>query len=287
MVQMTAASLVPALYLVATPIGAARDITLRALDILRDADVIAAEDTRTLRKLLDIYRISTKDRMVLPYHDHTGAGTRQKLVEAVQNGRSVALVSEAGTPLVSDPGYNLVRDVADAGLHVYAAPGPSALLAALCVSGLPTDRFLFAGFPPAKAAARTRWLEDLAHARTTAVLYESPRRIEATLDALVSICGPDRKAAMCRELTKRFEETLRGTLAELAAQIAGRDSLKGEVVLVLGSGGPSRTDHGNMDRLISAALDRLSLKDAVAEVTQATGLSRRDVYQRALDLAKD
>lgn len=283
---MTASALEPALYLVATPIGAAGDITLRALDVLRRADVIAAEDTRTLRKLLDIHGVPLAGRSVMAYHDHNAAGMRDRLVAMLADGKSIACVSEAGTPLVSDPGYDLVKAAATAGLPVRTAPGASALLAALCVSGLPTDRFLFAGFPPAKGAARKTWLAEVSQARSTFVLYESPRRAAATLKVLATLCGPDRPAALCRELTKKFEETLRGSLAEVLAEVESRESLKGEVVLVVGPQSNSPEDI-DLDDLLSAAMDRLSVKDAVAEVTQVTGLPKRDVYQRALQLMKD
>ncbi|MEM7440872.1 MAG: 16S rRNA (cytidine(1402)-2'-O)-methyltransferase [Pseudomonadota bacterium] len=283
---MTAPPLEPALYLVSTPIGAARDVTLRALDVLTVADVIAAEDTRTLRKLLDIHGVSLGQRRLVAYHDHSSKRAVDSLVETLDNGGSVACVSEAGTPLLSDPGYELVRAALEKGHPVRSAPGASAMLAALCVSGLPTDRFLFAGFPPAKGAARKSWLSDIAQSAQTTVLYESPRRLLATLDALLELAAPDRPIAICRELTKKFEETLRGGLREVRDEIAARSALKGEIVVVLGTE-PKSSDATDVDSLLSAALARLSVKDAVAEVAQVTGLPRRDVYQNALKLVKD
>ena len=279
---MTAGSLEPGLYMVATPIGAARDITLRALDILASADVIAAEDTRTARKLMDIHGIPMAGRKLVAYHDHNASAMRDKLVEAVREGASVACVSEAGTPMVSDPGFDVARAVAEQGLPVRTAPGASALLAALCVAGLPTDRFLFAGFPPAKSAARRRWLSEITEQSCTTVLYESPRRVLATLRDLSDLAGNDRLVAVCRELTKRFEETLRGPLADVIAELETRTSIKGEIVVVIGgmADGPG-TDP---EPMLRKALNSMRVKEAVALVTEATGLPRKDIYQLALRL---
>jgi 16S rRNA (cytidine1402-2'-O)-methyltransferase len=205
----------PGLHFVATPIGAARDITLRALDILAGADVLAAEDTRTLRHLMEMHGVALNGRMVLAYHDHNGDQMRPRLIEALKAGKSVAYASEAGTPLVADPGFQLARAAIDEGLTVLAAPGPSALLCALSVSGLPTDRFFFAGFLPPKSAARKTSLRDLAQVPGSIIFYESPRRIDACLRDMIETLGPNRQAAICRELTKRFEEILRGNLGFL------------------------------------------------------------------------
>ncbi|MDE3123207.1 MAG: rRNA small subunit methyltransferase 1, partial [Paracoccaceae bacterium] len=214
--------LAPGLYFLATPIGAARDITLRALDILRSADVLAAEDTRTLRHLMEIHGIPLNGRPLVAYHDHNGVAARPRLLRDLGEGRSVAYASEAGTPLVADPGYQLSRAAIAQGYPVFAAPGPSAVLAALTVSGLPTDRFLFAGFPPATAGARKRFFESFAAAQATLVFYESPKRVSRTLGEMCDSLGQERQAAVCRELTKRFEEVSRGTLGDLATQFADR-----------------------------------------------------------------
>jgi 16S rRNA (cytidine1402-2'-O)-methyltransferase len=208
------ARLAAGLYVVATPIGAARDITLRALDILGTAEVLAAEDTRSLQRLMEIHGIRRAGRELLAYHDHNAAAQRPRLLAAVAAGRSVALVSDAGTPLVADPGFKLVAEAVAQGLPVWAAPGASALLAALAVAGLPTDRFLFAGFPPPKAGLRARMMGELAAVPATLVFYESPRRLAASLAAMAEALGPDRPAAVCRELTKRFEEVRRGDHAQ-------------------------------------------------------------------------
>ena len=275
----------PGLHFVATPIGAARDITLRALDILASADVLAAEDTRTLRHLMEMHGVALNGRMVLAYHDHNGDQMRPRLIEALKAGKSVAYASEAGTPLVADPGFQLARAAIDAGLTVLAAPGPSALLCALSVSGLPTDRFFFAGFLPPKSAARKSALRDLAQVPGSIIFYESPRRIEACLRDMIETLGPKRQAAICRELTKRFEEILRGTLAELSESLTGRD-LKGEIVVVVDRATPVQASAQTVEDALRDALKTLSSKDAAAEVAQAFGLTRRDVYQLALSLGQ-
>ncbi|MFO7921105.1 MAG: 16S rRNA (cytidine(1402)-2'-O)-methyltransferase [Nioella sp.] len=277
------ARLSPGLYLVATPIGAARDITLRALDILAGADAIAAEDTRTARKLMEIHGLSLAGRPILAYHDHSGVGARDRITAMIAAGKSVAYVSEAGTPLVADPGYQLSRAVIDAQLPVFAAPGASAVLAALAVSGLPSDRFLFAGFPPqAKGAAKT-WLAELAPIGATLILYESPRRVHRLLGVLEDVLGTGRHIALCRELTKRFEEVLRGTVEEVRNAIADR-SLKGEIVLVIGKGAPVQASAEIMEDALRKALETMSVKDAAAQVAADLGLKKRDVYQAALRL---
>lgn len=277
-------ALAPGLYFVATPIGAARDITLRALDILATADVLAAEDTRTLRHLMEIHAVTPGDRPLVAYHDHNGEKVRPRLLAALAAGKSVAYASEAGTPLVADPGYQLARAAIAAGHPVISAPGPSAVLAALTVSGLPSDRFLFAGFPPAAAAARRRWLEDLAGIPATLILYESPKRVQGLLRELRDSLGADRLAAVCRELTKRFEEVSRGSLAELAAVFAER-TVKGEIVIVIDRAGVVAADPAEVEARLREALKCHSIRDAAAEVSAALGLPRRQVYQTALRLA--
>ncbi len=277
--------LVPGLYMVATPIGAARDITLRALDILATADVLAAEDTRTLRHLMEIHGIALNGRHVVPYHDHNGDRALPRLLGDLRAGKTVAYASEAGTPLISDPGFELTRAARDEGLPVFAAPGASAVLYALTVAGLPTDRFLFAGFPPAAKAARLTFLKDLAPVQATLVLYESPNRINQILDELVQSHGEERYAAVCRELTKRFEEVTRGTLAELRAAFANRD-VKGEIVLVIDRGAQVQADAATVEQALQTAMGHMTVKDAAAAVALAYGLARRDVYQMALKRGK-
>jgi 16S rRNA (cytidine1402-2'-O)-methyltransferase len=272
------------LYLVATPIGNLRDVTWRALDTLAAADVIACEDTRVTRKLVDHYGIGTP---LTPYHEHNAAEARPRLLARLDAGAAVALVSDAGTPLVSDPGYKLVRAVQEAGHPVTALPGASAVLTALGVAGLPTDRFFFEGFLPPKDAARRTRLAALVHVPATLIVFESGPRLGASLAAMAAELGP-REAAVCRELTKRFEEVRRGTLAELAAHYAETEAPRGEIVVVTA---PPMDDAipqaAEVDAMLSNALTRASMKDAVAEVAAATGLPRRDVYQRALALERN
>lgn len=273
------------LYLVSTPIGAARDITLRALDILASADILAAEDTRTLRHLMEIHGVPLEGRTMVACHEHNEGGAAARLLRAVAEGKSVAYASEAGTPLVSDPGFVLARAAAGEGLTVLAAPGASAVLAALAVAGLPTDRFLFAGFPPSASAARKRFLEELRGVEATLVLYESPKRIAALLEDAATVLGADRPAAVCRELTKRFEEVRRGTLGPLA-EAFGAEEPRGEFVLVIDRGTAEAADSATWQEALDAALETLSVKDAAAMVAEAYGLPRRDVYQVALQRGK-
>lgn len=284
----TPPALAPGLYLVATPIGNARDITLRALDVLAKADILAAEDTRNTRKLLDIHGIRRPASGLVAYHDHNGPQVRPRLLAALAEGRSVALVSDAGTPLVADPGFRLAIEARAAGHPVTTAPGASALLAALGVAGLPTDRFLFAGFLPPKSAARRSALAELAAVPATLVFFEAPRRLGAALSDMAAVLGP-RDAAVCRELTKRFEEARQGTLAELAAQYA-TEAARGEIVVVVGppSAAAAAADAlAGLDAALAAALAAASVKDAASAVAAALGLPRRTVYARALELARE
>lgn len=276
-----------ALHLVATPIGAARDITLRALDILREADVLAAEDTRTLRHLMEIHGVPLAGRIVLPYHDHNGPSMRPRLMAALAEGKSVAYASDAGTPLVADPGFQLARTAIEEGHVVRAAPGASAVLAALTVAGLPTDRFLFAGFAPQKQAARRTFLSTFGQVPATLVFYESPKRLASMLADMAATLGETRNLAVCRELTKRFEEIRRGTIGDLAEQYANEPSPKGEVVIVVGPPDGERHNPDDIDDMLRKALETLRIRDAADAVAQATGLPRRDVYRRALELKDD
>jgi len=276
----------PGLHFLATPIGAARDITLRALDILREADVLAAEDTRTLRHLMEIHGIPLGHRPLVAYHDHNGEQARPRLLQALAEGKSVAYASEAGTPLVADPGYQLGRAAIAAGYPVFAAPGPSAVLAALTVSGLPSDRFLFAGFPPNTAAARRKWLSEVADIPATLIFYESPKRVSEMLTDLAASCGADRQAVVCRELTKRFEEVRRGVLGELAQEFA-QAAVKGEIVVLVDRPRGPKFGPEDIEAALRERLARMSVKDAAAEVAGALGLPRREVYQKALAMERE
>lgn len=279
---VAARPLEPALYLVATPIGNLGDITLRALETLAGADVLACEDTRVTRVLLDRYGIATRPHA---YHEHNADEVGPKLVAALDEGRSVALVSDAGTPLVSDPGYRLGQLALAAGHRVVPIPGASAPLAALVGSGLPNDAFLFAGFLPTKDKARRDRLGELSTVPATLVFFESPHRIGATLAAAADVLGADRPAAVCRELTKTFEEFRRGTLAELAAHYAANPQVKGEIVLVVGPPAErAPPEAADVDAILSLLIRDMSAGKAATEAARQTGMPRRELYQRLLEL---
>ena len=274
----------PGLHLVATPIGNLRDVTLRALEVLAAADLIACEDTRRSRTLLDHYGISTP---ATAYHDHNAAIARPKLIARLEAGAAIALISDAGTPLVSDPGFKLVRETLRAGAGITAVPGPSALLAALSVSGMPADRFFFEGFLPPKESQRRARIKEIKSIPASLILFESGPRIGAALNDLAAEFGR-REAAICRELTKLHEEIRRGELATLAGDYADGAETRGEIVIVISP--PEQEDAAslvNHDSLLQDALRRLSLKDAVAEIAARTGAPRRMIYQRALALREE
>lgn len=273
----------PGLHFVATPIGAARDITLRALDVLAKADVLAAEDTRTLRHLMEIHGVALGNRHIVAYHDHNGDRIRPMLLARLAEGKSIAYASEAGTPLVADPGFPLAREAVAAGYVVRAAPGPSALLAALTVACLPTDQFHFAGFLPATRSARRRAITALRQVPGTLVFYESPKRVRELLEDLCEELGKEREGAICRELTKRFEETRRGTLGDLLAEI-GEAGLRGEIVVLVGTAVAAEPDAGALAAEIAGALPGRHIKDVAAEIAVRHGLAKRDVYQLALQV---
>jgi 16S rRNA (cytidine1402-2'-O)-methyltransferase len=271
------------LHLVATPIGNLADITLRALSVLAGADVIACEDTRITHRLLDRYGIATP---LTPYHEHNAAQARPRLLARLAAGEAVALVSDAGTPLISDPGYKLVREACAAGHAITALPGASSVLTAMAIAALPTDRFFFEGFLPPKQAARQKRIAALAAIPATLVLFESGARLPATLADLAAGLGA-RAAAVCRELTKLHEEVRRDDLVTLAAHYAQGGETRGEIVIVVAPPAAGMADAEDVDDLLRRALARVSMKDAVGEVALATGRPRREVYQRALALAQD
>ena len=272
-------ALQPGLYIVATPIGNLSDLSPRAADILARADLIAVEDSRVTAKLLR--HIGVK-RPMLPYHDHNADKVRPGLIERMR-GAAVALVSDAGTPLISDPGYKLVRNARAAGIAVTTIPGPSAVIAALTLAGLPTDRFAFFGFLPAKAGAKAAAIAEAASFRGTLAFYESGPRLAATLVALRDGLG-DREAGVAREISKRFEETVTGTLSELAARYAGA-APKGEIVIIVGPpGAAARASDEDLDAALREALTRLSASRAAAQVSERLGVPRRAVYERAQKL---
>jgi 16S rRNA (cytidine1402-2'-O)-methyltransferase len=276
--------LVPGLHIVATPIGNMRDITLRALDVLREADLIACEDTRVFAKLASHYGIAAP---TVAYSDATQDAAEPKIVRALAAGKRVALVSDAGMPLISDPGYRLVR-AALAGDHVVtSAPGASAVPMALALSGLPTDRFFFGGFLPARESERRRAIAAAAAVPATLVFFEAPHRLAASLVDLAELLGP-RPAAIARELTKLFEEVRRGPLTELAQHYALHPDVRGEIVLVIGPPGETEAPAAErLDEALRGAMAGASVKDAAAEVAARYGLRRRDVYARALELKRE
>ncbi len=276
-------NLTSGLHLIATPIGNARDISLRALDLLASADVLAAEDTRSLRRLMDIHGISLDDRPLLAYHEHNGAKMRPRLMQEIAGGKSVLYASEAGTPLISDPGFDLVRAAREEGHYVTSAPGPTAAVTALSISGLPSDRFLFAGFLPNAKSARKRALDSVAAVEATVVFYESPKRLGAMLADAAEVLGSTRQAAVCRELTKRFEEVRRGTLTELA-EFYQETQAKGEIVVLVEKGVAQEMTQEDVETLLRDHLETQSVRDASEAVAKTSGWPKRKVYQLALSL---
>jgi 16S rRNA (cytidine1402-2'-O)-methyltransferase len=277
----------PGLHIVATPIGNLRDITIRALATLAAADAVLAEDTRVTRTLLAHYGITTP---LLAYHEHSNDTVRDRMVARLRAGEALALVSDAGTPLVSDPGYKLVQAAIEAGIAITPVPGPSAVMTALVAAGLPTDRFFFEGFLPQKAGARRNRLEALTQVPGTLVLFESPHRLPEMLADAAAVLGADRPAAVTRELTKFYETIRRDTLGSLSERFGQEGAPKGEIVVIIGAAThPDRPVEGDatLDGLIRAALERHSIKDAASLVADETGQPRRAIYTRALALARD
>ena len=282
--RVAAERLAPGLHVVATPIGNMRDITFRAVATLAGADAVLAEDKRVSSGLLAHYGVTTP---LVAYHEHNAAAVRPRLIARLKAGEALALISDAGTPLVSDPGFKLVADAIAEGIEVFAAPGASAVMAALVVAGLPTDRFFFEGFLPAKSAARRQRIAELAAIPGTLVFFESPRRAAEALADLAAVLGP-RNAAMARELTKHFETVRRGTLADLAQALSSEPTPKGEIVLLVappGAGVDAVDLAGDLDTRLRAALARHSVKDAASVVAAETGQPRRIIYARAIEIA--
>ncbi len=275
--------LAPGLYITATPIGNARDITLRALDVLAGCDVIAAEDTRVSAKLLAIHGIS---RPLTAYNDHNGARERPKLLARLKHGARIALISDAGTPLVSDPGFKLVREALAEGVPVHAIPGASATLTALALAGLPTDRFLFVGFLPSKTGERGTALAELKNIRATLIFFESAQRLAESLAQMADVLG-DRAVAVTRELTKLHEEVRRSTLGILAAQYAQEPPPKGEVTILVGPPPEQQADLARIDALLDKALPFMPVRAASELIAEALGVPRKEIYQRALEKKND
>ena len=278
--RFTAPPIAPGLYVVATPIGNLRDITLRALETLASVELVLCEDTRTSAKLLDHYGISAKRQA---FHEHNERDKTDYIASRIAGGAAIALISDAGTPLLSDPGFPLIRTLAEQNLPVFAIPGASALLSALVVAGLPTDAFAFHGFLPTKAGARANALMKHVDSRETLVFYESPRRLADTLASMADVLG-DRQVAVSLELTKRFERTYRGSLAELAAQFAGEETKGEAVIVVAGAAEPSAPSAEDWQAALKDAMATQPLRAAVDEVAGRYGLKRKDVYNAALAL---
>ena len=283
MVNYKSIKLSPGLYFVSTPIGSARDITLRALDILANADVLAAEDTRTLKKLLEIHGIQLKNRSLISYHDHNGSKARPKLLAYLKNGKSVAYASEAGTPLIADPGFSLLNGVLSMESDVTSVPGPCALIAALTVAGLPTDRFYFEGFLPNNKSQRELKFRGLKSYLGTLIFYESAKRLNDTLVIAKEVFGGDRQGVVCRELTKKFEDIQRGRLKELS-EIYFDKNIKGEVVLLVAGAGNTDIDWSEIEQNVRDSLKSMSVKDSAEAVAIAFNAPRRDIYQLALQI---
>lgn len=271
------------LYFVATPIGTARDITLRALDVLASADVIAAEDTRSLRRLLEIHGVPLGDRKVIAYHDHSGENVRNRLLQHLEDGKSVAYASEAGTPLIADPGYHLAKSVSEAGYLVTSAPGPSAIVTALTLAGLPTDAFFFVGFLPNAKTARRNGLDAVKDVPGTLVFYESPKRLSQMLADASEVLGATRQAVVCRELTKKFEEVRRGTLEELQRSFE-ESGVKGEIVVLVDRSQADENSAEDIETALRNALEKMTVRDAADTVAKAFGVNKRKVYGLALEL---
>ena len=271
------------LYLVATPLGTARDITLRALDILTSCDIIAAEDTRRASKLLDIHGLTLGKRPLWSYHDHSTVQVREKIIEAIKKGKSVAYVSDAGTPLIADPGYQLVRQAQQLGVYVTAAPGPSAVVTALSLGGLPTNNFYFAGFLPTQIKARRVMLKQLSALETTIVLFESPKRLSALMKDICAVISPDVQVSVCRELTKKFEEIVQGTASDLLQKYSYTPP-KGEIVVLLSIVKTVKSDYNDIKSALINALLTMRVKDAVNSVAGAFDMSKQDIYKMALKL---
>ncbi len=280
-VEKNSQTLPAGLYLVATPIGNLADITLRALDVLKKAHSVACEDTRVTAKLFSHYGISAP---MLPYHEHNAGQMRPRILDELRAGRVVALVSDAGTPLISDPGYKLVQEARAEGLAVYPIPGASSVTAALCASGLPTNRFLFAGFLPTKVSARDTAIAELAEVRATLVLFESARRLPEALEALAKHM-PERDAVIAREITKLFEEFRQGTVAQLHAHYMQAGEPKGEVVILIAPPEEKIAAYdADAEHMLMQALQSMSVREAATQVAKETGLSRNELYTHALEL---
>jgi 16S rRNA (cytidine1402-2'-O)-methyltransferase len=279
---MTVKKLDSGLHILATPIGTANDITIRALNILRDADILVAEDTRVLRKLMEIHGINLNGRKILSYHDHNGEAQRPKLIALIKEGNVLAYASDAGTPLIADPGFSLTKLAIQNNIRVHAAPGASAVLTALCLAGLPTDNFFFGGFLGSKSSQRIKNLQKIQNLDATIVYYESPKRTLSTLKDISKIFGNDRLISVCREMTKKFEEVIRGTVDQVIDEIKSRNSFKGEVVIVLGPPSKKEIRDEEIYSALQIALQEYRIKDAATQISEQFGVPKKRSYEMAL-----
>ena len=279
---MTVKKLDSGLHILATPIGTANDITIRALNILRDADILVAEDTRVLRKLMEIHGINLNGRKILSYHDHNGEVQRPKLIALIKEGKVLAYASDAGTPLIADPGFSLTKLAIQNNIRVHAAPGASALLTALCLAGLPTDNFFFGGFLGSKSSQRIKNLQKIQNLDATIVYYESPKRTLSTLKDISKIFGNDRLISVCREMTKKFEEVIRGTVDQVIDEIKSRHFFKGEVVIVLGPPTKKEISDEEIYSALQIALQEYRIKDAATQISEQFGVPKKRSYEMAL-----
>ena len=279
---MTVKKLDSGLHILATPIGTANDITIRALNILRDADILVAEDTRVLRKLMEIHGINLNGRKILSYHDHNGEAQRPKLIALIKEGKVLAYASDAGTPLIADPGFSLTKLAIQNNIRVHAAPGASALLTALCLAGLPTDNFFFGGFLGSKSSQRIKNLQKIQNLDATIVYYESPKRTLSTLKDISKIFGNDRLISVCREMTKKFEEVIRGTVDQVIDEIKSRHSFKGEVVIVLGPPTKKEISDEEIYSALQIALQEYRIKDAATQISEQFGVPKKRSYEMSL-----
>ena len=279
---MTVKKLDSGLHILATPIGTANDITIRALNILRDADILVAEDTRVLRKLMEIHGINLNGRKILSYHDHNGEVQRPKLIALIKEGKVLAYASDAGTPLIADPGFSLTKLAIQNNIRVHAAPGASAVLTALCLAGLPTDNFFFGGFLGSKSSQRIKNLQKIQNLDATIVYYESPKRTLSTLKDISKIFGNDRLISVCREMTKKFEEVIRGTVDQVIDEIKSRHSFKGEVVIVLGPPTKKEISDEEIYSALQIALQEYRIKDAATQISEQFGVPKKRSYEMAL-----
>ena len=277
----------PGLYLLATPIGAAKDITLHCLELLASLDILVAEDTRVLRKLMDIHGISLGGRQMKSYHDHSKAGEREWILDQIAQGKSVGYASDAGTPMIADPGFDLVRDAYERGFTVEVAPGASALTAAIALSGLPSDRVYFGSFLPSKSGARQKTLENIAALEASLVFYESPKRVIACLEDMMKIFGPERAVALCREITKKFQQIARGSLLDVHTIMSQQETIKGEIVLVLGPPLKKEVSEAEIRELLTPMLQKMSTKAASQSLAEQLNLPRKQIYSLALDIKND